>query len=316
VVVTIAFTGICHSDIHQSRDEWGGAIFPMVPGHEITGTVAAVGDEVQRFTVGDRVGVGVFVDSCRRCESCLSGNEHYCLEGEVATYNARDYDGAPTYGGYSESIVVDERYVLRVPDGLPLDSAAPLLCAGITVWSPLRHWRAGPGTHVAVVGMGGLGHMAVKLAHALGARVTVLSQSLAKQEDGLRMGADDYVATSALGALGALTNTFDLIINSTSANLDLDAYLRTLRLDATMVNVGLPVRRESYSPFSLAAVRRSLAASRIGSIPETQEMLTFCAERGITADIERVTVPDVSTAYDRVLTSDVRYRFVIDMATL
>jgi uncharacterized zinc-type alcohol dehydrogenase-like protein len=315
VVIDIRYAGICHSDIHQAREEWGEAIFPMVPGHEIAGIVREVGTEVTRYQVGDRVGVGCFVDSCRECENCRAGEEQYCLRGEVATYNGREYDGDPTYGGYSTSVVVDENYVLGIPEGIDLDVAAPLLCAGITVYSPLKHWGAGPGTTVAIVGMGGLGHMGVKIAHALGAEVTVLSQTLSKEEDGKRLGADHYYATSDDRTFEELANSFDLVVNTVAANLDVDAYLSLLRLDGTMVNVGIPESPDTFAAFSLAAMRRRMAGSKIGGIRETQEMLDFCAEHGLGAEIETIGVDDVNGAYDRVVKSDVRYRFVIDVAS-
>ena len=315
VVIDIKFAGICHSDIHQAREEWGSAIFPMVPGHEIAGVVAAVGDQVSKHQVGDRAGVGCFVDSCRECDNCRAGEEQYCLKGEVATYNGKQYDGTPTYGGYSRSVVVDENYVLRIPEGVGLDEAAPLLCAGITLYSPLHHWGAGPGKKVAIVGMGGLGHMGVKIAHALGAEVTVLSQTLSKQEDGTRLGSDHYHATSDPKTFEELAGTFDLIVNTVAANLPVDKYLSLLRLDGTMVNVGIPESPDSFAAFSLAAMRRSMAGSKIGGIRETQEMLDFCAEHGLGAEIETIGVDDVDGAYDRVVKSDVRYRFVIDIAS-
>jgi uncharacterized zinc-type alcohol dehydrogenase-like protein len=285
----------------------------MVPGHEIAGIVSAVGDRVSRYRVGDRVGVGCFVDSCRECENCLAREEQYCLKGEVATYNGRDYDGVETYGGYSTQIVVDEDYVLGIPDGIGLDVAAPLLCAGITLYSPLNHWGVGPGTRVAIVGMGGLGHMGVKIAHALGADVTVLSQTLSKKEDGLRIGADQYYATSDPQTFTELAGHFDLIVNTVAANLDVDAYLSLLRLDGVLVNVGLPSDPDHYQAFSLAGGRRSLAGSKNGGIRQTQKMLNFCAARGLGAEIETIAIDDVNDAYKRVVNSDVRYRFVIDI---
>ncbi len=313
VVIDIAYAGICHSDIHQARDEWSAGIFPMVPGHEIAGIVSAVGDQVSRYRVGDRVGVGCFVDSCRECENCLAGEEQYCLKGEVATYNGRYYDGVETYGGYSTQIVVDENYVLGIPDGIGLDVAAPLLCAGITLYSPLKQWAAGPGKRVAIVGMGGLGHMGVKIAHALGADVTVLSQTLSKKDDGLRLGADHYHATGDPQTFTELAGYFDLIVNTVAANLDLDAYLSLLRLDGVMVNVGIPSDPEHYQTFSLVGARRSLAGSKNGGIRQTQEMLDFCAAHSLGAEIETISIDDVNAAYERVVDSDVRYRFVIDI---
>lgn len=316
VLIDIAYAGICHSDIHQAREEWGRAIFPMVPGHEIAGTVREVGSAVTRHAVGDRVGIGCFVDSCRECANCLAGEEQFCLEGNVATYNGRAYDGSPTYGGYSTQIVADESYVLRIPDGIPLDAAAPLLCAGITTYSPLRHWGAGPGRRVAVIGMGGLGHMAVQIAHAMGAHVTVLSRTLAKHDEGLALGADDYFATEGPAALRSLRGRFDLIINTVGADIDVDVYLRMLRLDGALVFVGLPENRQSFAVFSLTGARRSLAGSNIGGIRETQEMLDFCADHGIASVIETIGADDVTAAYDRVVRGDVRYRFVIDTSTI
>ncbi|WP_150308113.1 NAD(P)-dependent alcohol dehydrogenase [Planctomonas psychrotolerans] len=316
VRIDIAFAGICHSDIHQAREEWGAAIFPMVPGHEIAGTVVEVGAGVTRHRVGDRVGIGCFVDSCRTCENCEAGEEQFCLKGNVATYNGRDYSGDETYGGYSTGIVADENYVLSIPDGIPLDAAAPLLCAGITTYSPLKHWGAGPGTKVAVVGMGGLGHMGVKIAAALGAEVTVLSQTLSKRDDGLRLGATDYFATSDPDTFPANARRFDLILSTVSADLDIDAYLSMLTRNGSMVFVGLPENRQSLSVFSLVGGRRSLAGSNIGGIRETQEMLDFCAAHGLGADVEVVTADGVNEAYERVVASDVRYRFVIDTSTI
>lgn len=316
VAIDIKFCGICHSDIHQARDEWGGAAFPMVPGHEIAGIVASVGSDVTKFKVGDRVGVGCFVDSCRTCANCKAGNEQFCTAGMTATYNGIDRDGMPTMGGYSENIVVDENYVLRIPDALPLDVAAPLLCAGITLYSPLKHWHAGPGKKVAIVGFGGLGHMGVKIAHALGAEVTVLSQTLGKEADGRRFGATHYHATSDPSTFEKLAGHFDLIINTVSAKLDWNAYLSLLAVDGTMVVVGIPDAPIPVHAFGLVMGRRSLAGSLIGGIRETQEMLDFCALHGIASEIEVVEIADVNAAYDRVVESDVRYRFVIDIASL
>ncbi|MGW0509778.1 NAD(P)-dependent alcohol dehydrogenase [Streptomyces olivaceoviridis] len=316
VLIDIKFAGICHSDIHQAREGWGEAIFPMVPGHEIAGVVAEVGPGVTRFHVGDRVGVGCMVDSCRECENCLRGEEQYCLNGMVGTYNAVGKDGQPTYGGYSEKIVVDENYVLRIPDGLSLDVAAPLLCAGITTYSPLSHWNAGPGKKVAIVGLGGLGHMAVKIAHAMGAEVTVLSQSLRKKDDGLKLGADHYYATSDPKTFEELAGTFDLIVSTVSAPMDFGALLSLLKVDGALVNVGAPEEPIALNLFSVIGGRKTLAGSMIGGIRETQEMLDFCAEHGIGAEIELISAAEVNEAYERVLASDVRYRFVIDTATI
>ncbi|MEU2828120.1 NAD(P)-dependent alcohol dehydrogenase [Streptomyces lavendulae] len=316
VLIDIKYSGICHSDIHQARDGWGEGIFPMVPGHEIAGVVAEVGPGVTRFAVGDRVGVGCIVDSCRECEQCLAGQEQYCAKGITGTYNAVDKNGEPTYGGYSTHIVVDENYTVRIPDGLALDVAAPLLCAGITLYSPLRHWQAGPGKKVAVVGLGGLGHMGVKIAHALGAEVTVLSQSLRKKEDGLRLGASHYYATSDETTFEKLAGSFDLIVSTVSAPLPLDAYLRLLKVDGAFVNVGAPEEPVALNLFSVIGGRKTLAGSMIGGIAETQEMLDFCAEHGLGSEIEVIAAEQVNEAYERVLDSDVRYRFVIDAATI
>ncbi|MEV6025578.1 NAD(P)-dependent alcohol dehydrogenase [Streptomyces sp. NPDC052036] len=316
VLIDIKFAGICHSDIHQAREGWGEAIFPMVPGHEIAGVVSEVGSGVTKFKVGDRVGVGCMVDSCRECENCKAGFEQYCLKGMVGTYNAVDRYGEPTHGGYSEKIVVDENYTVRIPDGLSLDVAAPLLCAGITTYSPLHHWNAGPGKKVAVIGLGGLGHMAVKIAHAMGAEVTVLSQSLRKKDDGLKLGADHYHATSDPKTFEELRGSFDLIVSTVSAPLDFGAYLSLLKADGALVNVGAPEEPISFNLFSLISGRKTLAGSAIGGIRETQEMLDFCAEHGIGAEIELIAASEINEAYERVLNSDVRYRFVIDTATI
>lgn len=316
VLIDIKFSGICHSDIHSAFDEWGGGIFPMVPGHEISGVVEAVGAEVTKFAVGDRVGVGCFVDSCGECEYCLSGEEQFCTKGVVQTYNSLDYDGNPTYGGYSQKIVVTDRFVVRIPDSLEMDVASPLLCAGITTYSPLKHWNVGPGKKVAIVGVGGLGHLAIQFAHALGAEVTVLSRSMNKKEEALELGADHYYATSNQATFIELAGRFDVILNTVSANLDVDAYLSMLRIDGTLVNVGAPAEPDKYSVFSLIMGRRSLAGSLVGGIPETQEMLDFAAQHGIAPKIEVIRADQVDEAYERVLRSDVRYRFVIDISTL
>jgi uncharacterized zinc-type alcohol dehydrogenase-like protein len=320
VLIDIKYCGICHSDIHQTRGEWSDylqeSIFPMVPGHEIAGIVTAIGSKVTKYKVGDKVGVGCFVDSCRTCVECKRDLEQYCAVQSVWTYNGREKDGTPTYGGYSDKIVVDENYVLRMPDNLPLDAAAPLLCAGITLYSPLKHWQAGPGKKVAIVGMGGLGHMGVKLAHALGAEVTVLSQSLKKQADGKRLGADHFYATSDPETFTRLQGYFDLLINTVSAEMDWNEYLGLLKVDASMVLVGVPEKKVPLGAFPLIGRRRSLAGSSIGGIKETQEMLDFCSRHNLTSDIEIVPIQKVNEAYSRVLKSDVRFRFVIDMASL
>lgn len=316
VLIDIKYCGICHSDIHHARGEWGEAQYPVVPGHEIAGIVAEVGTEVTRFAVGDRVGVGCMVDSCGECASCRKGEEQYCLKGSTLTYGSIDPDGRLTHGGYSTHIVVTENFVVRIPEGIGLDVAAPLLCAGITTYSPLRHWGAGPGKSVAIVGLGGLGHMAVKLAHAMGAEVTVLSQSLKKREDGLRLGADHYYATGDPDAFELLAGSFDLIVNTVSAKINLDAYLSLLAVDGTMVNVGAPAEPMSINVFPLLLGRRSFAGSAIGGIRETQEMLDFCAEHHLGADIEVIPASQINEAWERVLASDVRYRFVINTSTL
>jgi uncharacterized zinc-type alcohol dehydrogenase-like protein len=315
ILIKVAFAGICHSDIHTGRNEWGEAHFPLVPGHEIAGTVEEVGSDVSKHAVGDRVGVGCMVDSCRECENCKAGEEQYCLKGNVGTYNAVGKDGRWTDGGYSTHIVVDEDFVLRIPDGVELDQAAPLLCAGITVFSPLNHWHAGPGKKVAIVGMGGLGHMGVKIAHAMGAEVTVLSQSLSKKDDGEKFGADHYYATKDSETFDKLAGSFDLIINTVSAHLPMDKYLSLLKLDGALVSVGAPPEPLEVPAFALIPMRRTWAGSMIGGIRETQEMLDFCAEHKIGAEIETISGEQIDEAWDRVVDSDVRYRFVIDTAT-
>lgn len=316
VLIAIEYAGICHSDIHTVNGDWGPQPFPVVPGHEIVGTVQQVGADVTTHRVGDRVGVGCMVNSCGECDSCRGGDEQYCAKGMIGTYAVTDVDGTTTQGGYSTQVVVDAGFVLAVPDGLDPAAAAPLLCAGITTYSPLRRWKAGPGRRVAVVGLGGLGHMAVQLAHAMGAEVTVLSQSLKKQEDGLRLGADHYFATSDPDTFEVLAGRFDLIVNTVSAAIDVDAYLGLLAVDGTLVNVGAPPQPLPVNAMSLIGGRRSFAGSMIGGIAETQEMLDFCAEHGIAAEVEVIGVDQVNEAYQRVLASDVRYRFVIDTSTL
>ena len=315
VLIEITYAGICHSDIHTVREDWGPVKHPLVVGHEIVGLVAEVGSEVTKHAVGDRVGVGCLVNSCKECENCLAGEEQYCLNGNVGTYGSLDRDGTITQGGYSTHVVVDEDFVLRVPESLDFAAAAPLLCAGITTYSPLRHWEAGPGKRVAVVGMGGLGHMAVKLAHAMGAEVTVLSRTLSKKDDGLRLGADHYFATEDATTFEELKNSFDLIVNTVSAPIDLAAYLGLLARNGTMVNVGAPAEPLTLTVFTLFRNRRSFAGSSIGGIRETQEMLDFCAEHNIIPDTELIDASYINEAWKRVLSSDVRYRFVIDAAT-
>lgn len=317
VQIEIKYSGICHSDIHQVREEWGSAIFPMVPGHEIVGVVTAVGSQVSEFTVGQRAGVGVYIDSCRTCENCKAGHSHYCEQGMTGTYNSYERDGkTPVYGGYSNLIVVDAGYVVDVPESLDFAAAAPLLCAGITLYSPLRHWGAGPGKKVAVMGLGGLGHLGVKFAVALGAEVTVLSHSPSKKDDALRLGAHHFVSTKDEGALANLRQNFDLILNTTSADLDLEPYLQALRLDGTLVWIGLPGKPAAISAGTLLGQRRSLAGSMIGSVAELQEMLNFAGEHNIVSDIELISADYINQAYDRVVASDVKYRFVIDASTI
>jgi len=316
ILIEIKYAGVCHSDIHTARGEWGPVNYPLVPGHEIAGIVSRVGSAVTKFDVGDRVGVGCMVDSCRECANCQKGEEQYCLNGMTGTYAAIDKYGQYTQGGYSTQIIVTEDFVVRIPDGMELDVAAPLLCAGITTYSPLRHWGAGPGKKIAVVGLGGLGHLAVKLAHAMGAEVTVLSQSLKKKEDGLKLGADHYYATSDPDTFKQLASSFDLIINTVSAKIDMSAYLSLLTLDGTLVNVGAPAEPLAVNVFTLIGHRRSFAGSMIGGIRETQEMLDFCAEHGIAPEIEVISANQIDEAWERVLASDVRYRFVIDISTM
>jgi uncharacterized zinc-type alcohol dehydrogenase-like protein len=315
VLIEIKYAGICHSDIHTVRGDWGPQPYPLVPGHEIAGIVAEVGSEVTRHAVGDRVGVGCMVNSCGQCKNCTAGDEQYCVNGMVGTYGATDRDGTVTQGGYSTHVVVTEDFVLRIPEGIELDAAAPLLCAGITTYSPLHRWGAGPGKKVAIVGLGGLGHMAVKIAHAMGAEVTVLSQSLKKQEDGLRLGADHYYATTDETTFTDLAGSFDLIINTVSASIDISAFLGLLTVDGALVNVGAPAEPLPVNAMALIGGRRSFAGSMIGGIAETQDMLDFCARNGIGAEIEVIPAEKINDAYERVLASDVRYRFVIDAAT-
>lgn len=315
VLIDIQYCGICHSDIHNAHNDFGRGVFPMVPGHEIAGVVAAVGSEVTKFAVGDRVGVGCFVDSCGECEFCRNGEEQFCRKGVVVVFNSMGYDGELTYGGYSQKIVVKDKFVVRIPDGLALDVASPLLCAGITTYSPLKHWNAGPGKKIAVMGMGGLGHLAVQFAHKMGAEVTVLSHSLNKKDEAYNFGASNYYVTTD-PAFTELAGQYDLIINTVSANINVDALLSILKVDGALVHLGLPNKPEQYNVFSLFAGRRIITASNVGGIRETQEMLDFSAENGIVPMIEVIHADQVDEAYERVLNSDVRYRFVIDMATL
>jgi uncharacterized zinc-type alcohol dehydrogenase-like protein len=317
VVIEIKYSGICHSDIHMSRSEWGASTYPMVPGHEIAGVVSAIGAKVNKYKVGDHVGVGCFVDSCRTCANCKQDLDQYCLEGNTLTYNSKERDGSGiTQGGYSNTIVVDENYVLGIPKSLSLDKAAPLLCAGITLYSPLMHWKAGPGKKVAILGLGGLGHMGVKIAVALGADVTVLSHSDKKREDAKNMGAHHFVSTHNKEVFSQHANTFDLIINTVAADIDINAYFGLLKTDGTLVSVGAPEKPLTISPFSLILQRRNYAGSAIGSIKETQEMLDFCGKHNITPEIELINPDQVNVAYERVLKSDVRYRFVMDMSKI
>jgi alcohol dehydrogenase (NADP+) len=318
VLIDIHFCGVCHSDLHQVRNEWGGASYPMVPGHEIVGKVEKAGPSVRKFKPGDSVGVGCFVDSCRTCSSCREGLEQYCEAGAPRwTYGSYEADGkTPTYGGYSTKITVNADYVLRVPPKIPLHQAAPLLCAGITTYSPLHTWNAGPGKKVGVLGLGGLGHMAVKIGAAMGAEVTVLSSSDKKKDDAKRLGASGYINTSQPDAFSKTANTLDLIINTVSAPNSLDADLGLLKRDGTMVLVGAPEKPGAVNAFTLIGKRRRLAGSLIGGIRETQEMLDFCAEKGFGADVEVIPMDKINEAYERMLKSDVRYRFVIDLASL
>jgi uncharacterized zinc-type alcohol dehydrogenase-like protein len=317
VLIDIQFCGVCHSDVHQARDEWGRGIFPMVPGHEIVGVVSQVGSAVKKFKKGDNVGVGCIVDSCRHCHPCEEGLEQFCENGMTGTYNSVERDsGRPTYGGYSNNIVVDENYVLRISPKLPLNATAPLLCAGITTYSPLRHWKVGPGQKVGIVGLGGLGHMGVKFANAFGAEVTVFSTSPSKEQDAKKLGAHHFAVTKDPKIFEQLRGQFDFILNTVSATLDLSQYLGLLRKDGKMVMVGVPEKPDTLHTFSLIMNRRTLAGSLIGGIAETQEMLDFCAEKGITADVEMISMKDINGAYDRMMKSDVKYRFVIDIASL
>jgi uncharacterized zinc-type alcohol dehydrogenase-like protein len=316
VLIDIAYAGICHSDIDHARSTRGKTMYPLVPGHEIAGIVSAVGTEVSRFKVGDRAGVGNMVDSCRVCENCRAGLEQYCTGGRVLTYNSIGRDGQPTHGGYSEKIVVDQDFVVRIPQSIPLQNAAPLFCAGITLYSPLRHWRAGPGKRVAILGFGGLGHVGVQISRALGAHTTVLELSHAKREDALRMGADDFRVTTDAQTFADLASSIDLIISTVPANVDLDAFLGLLAKDGTFVNLGVPDKPLSVSAMSLLRNRRSIAGTLSGGLPETQEMIDFCAEHGIGAEVEVINAEQIDVAYERLLAGDVRYRFVIDIRTM
>ncbi|NPE59925.1 NAD(P)-dependent alcohol dehydrogenase [Dickeya dadantii] len=318
VVVEILYCGVCHSDLHQARNDWGFSHYPLVPGHEIIGRVTAVGAGVTKFKPDDLVGIGCMVDSCRECQPCKQGLEQYCDEGNVQTYNGVDrHDHQPTYGGYSQQIVASQDFVLRIPASMDLKSAAPLLCAGITTWSPLRHWNVGKGSKVAVVGLGGLGHMAIKLAHALGAEVTLFTRSPGKEADARRLGADRIVLSTAASQMETVKGQFDLIIDTVPYEHDINPYMPTLTVDGTLVFVGLLGDiNPMLNTVSMILGRRSVAGSCIGGIAETQEMLDFCGEHGITSDVEMIDIQNINAAYERMLKSDVKYRFVIDMASL
>ena len=318
VRIDILFCGVCHSDLHTARGEWPGTVYPCVPGHEIIGRVIETGADVTRFRAGDVVGVGCMVDSCQHCASCAEGLEQYCESGMTGTYNSPDtHTGGITYGGYSKAIVVDEKFVLRVSEKLDPAAAAPLLCAGITTWSPLRHWKVGKGHRVGVVGLGGLGHMGIKLAHAMGAHVVLFTTSPSKRDDALRLGADEVVISSDADAMAARSNSLDFILNTVAAPHNLDAFLTLLKRDGVMTLVGAPAEpHPSPAVFNLIMKRRSLAGSLIGGIKETQEMLDFCAEHNIVSDIEVIPMQQIDAAYERMLKSDVKYRFVIDMKSL
>ena len=317
VALDIAYSGICHSDIHQAREEWGPAVFPMVPGHEIAGTVTKIGSAVTKFKVGDLIGVGVFVDSCRNCENCKAGLQQYCLDGMTGTYNGYERDGKTiAMGGYSNFFVINEDYAVHIPANLPLEGVAPLLCAGITLYSPIKHWKVGPDKKVAVMGLGGLGHMGVKFAVALGAEVTVLSHSPAKEADALAMGAHHFLSTKDEEVFAKHEKEFDIILNTVSAELDINQYLSLLKLDGTLVVIGLPGKPYSLHASSLLSARRSIGGSMIGGIPELQEMLDFCGKHSIVSDVEVIKPDYINKAYERTVASDVKYRFVIDMKSL
>ncbi len=317
VQIDILFCGVCHSDIHQARDEWGGSIYPMVPGHEIVGRVIKAGNEVTKFKVGELVGIGCFVDSCRECEQCQTGQEQYCEKGMSPTYNGYEQDHkTPTMGGYSTQIVVDEKYVLRVSPNLPLEGVAPLLCAGITTYSPLRHWNVGKGHKVGVLGLGGLGHMGVKIAAALGAEVTMLSTSASKEADAKRLGAHRFALTTNPDVFKQYSRYFDFILDTVSGSHDYEKYLETLKTDGTLIIVGLPPEPMAIPAHSLVPRRRSVVGSMIGGIAETQEMLDFCAEHNITSDVEVIPIQQINEAYERTIKGQVKYRFVIDIASL
>ncbi len=316
VVVNIEFCGVCHSDIHQARNEWKNSKYPMVPGHEIVGKVAAVGAEVKRFKVGDSAAVGVIVDSCRECDNCKADEEQYCEKGAVETYNGKEYDGSPTYGGYSDVIVTDEHFVHPISPKLDPAGVAPLLCAGITTYSPLRHWGVKEGQKVGIVGLGGLGHLGLKFAHSFGAKVSLFTTSMSKAEDAKRLGADTVINSKDQEQMAAQKNSFDFILDTVSAPHDLNVYLGLLKRNGVLCQVGIPEEPASVPAFSLLANRRSLTGSGIGGMKETQEMLDYCAEHGIVSDIEMIPIDKINEAYDRVVKADVKYRFVIDMKSL
>ena len=316
VAFDIAYAGICHSDIHQAREEWGQALFPMVPGHEIVGTVTAIGAEVTKFKIGQRIGVGVFIDSCRTCANCSRGLQQYCYEGMTGTYNGYERDKTTiAFGGYSNKFVIDQDYAIHIPENLKLEGVAPLLCAGITLYSPIKHWKVGPGSRVAVMGLGGLGHMGVKFAAALGAEVTALSHSASKEGDARAMGAKHFVVTKNEDWFKPLTKKFDLILNTVSADLDLDPYLQLLDTDGTLVVIGLPGKPYAVNAGTLLNGRRSIAGSMIGGIPEIEEMMEFCGQHNIVSDVEVINADYINKAYERTVASDVKYRFVIDAST-
>ena len=317
VQLEILYCGVCHSDLHTVRNEWGGTVYPAVPGHEIVGRVTAIGDRVTRFKVGDLAGIGCMVDSCRECNNCKDGLEQYCEKGMVGTYNGKERDGSGiTLGGYSKQILAHEDFVLHISDKLPLEGIAPLLCAGITTYSPLRHWKVGKGDKVGVVGLGGLGHMAVKLAASMGAEVTMLSHSPSKEKDARKLGAHKFILTSNKDQLKSVTNYFDFILDTVSADHDYNLYLGMLRTNGVMVCVGAPSKPAQIPAFNLIFGRRTFAGSLIGGLPETQEMLDYCAEHNIVSDVEVIRMSEINEAYERMLKGDVKYRFVIDMASL
>jgi alcohol dehydrogenase (NADP+) len=315
VLIDIAYAGICHTDVHHARAEFGTTHYPIVPGHEIAGTVSAVGSEVGKFVVGDHAGIGCLVDSCRECDECRAGLESYCRVGKVLTYNGIGRDGNVTLGGYSETIVVDEAFAIRIPETMPLERTAPLMCAGVTMYSPLRHWNAGKGKRVAIVGFGGLGHVGVQIANALGANTTVINKTEQQSADARRMGADDFRTTEDPSTYRDLASSFDLIISTVPVNYDIDAHLNLLAQHGTFVNLGVPEKPLSIEPYSLLTNRRSIAGSMSGGIPETQEMIDFCAAHGIAAQVEVIEASYIDEAFDRLVASDVRYRFVIDAST-